>query len=50
MNDLFSNWLASGDAGPCCFQDSGHAYIVVRIEKTRTLNTCSVSSSITRKT
>ena len=33
MNDLFSNWLASGDAGPCCFQDSGHAYIVVRIEK-----------------
>lgn len=33
MNDLFSSWLASGDAGPCCFQEGGHAYIVVRIEK-----------------
>ena len=33
MNDLFSNWLASGDAGPCCFRDGGHTYIMVRIEK-----------------
>lgn len=33
MNDLFSSWLASGDAGPCCFQEGGHGYIVVRIEK-----------------
>ena len=33
MNDLFSSWLSSGDAGPCCFQEGGHAYIVVRIEK-----------------
>ena len=33
MNDLFTNWLASGDAGPCCFQDKGYNYILIRVEK-----------------
>lgn len=33
MNDLFSNWLASGDAGPCCFQKKGYSYILIRVEK-----------------
>ena len=33
MNDLFSNWLASGDAGPCCFQEKGYHYILIRVEK-----------------
>lgn len=33
MNDLFSNWLASGDAGPCCFQEKGYSYILIRVEK-----------------
>lgn len=33
MNDLFSSWLVSGDAGPCCFQDKGYNYILIRVEK-----------------
>ena len=33
MNDLFSSWLASGDAGPCCFQEKGYYYILIRVEK-----------------
>lgn len=33
MNDTFTSWLASGDAGPCCFQDKGYAYILIRVEK-----------------
>lgn len=33
MNDLFSSWLSSGDAGPCCFQEKGYYYILIRVEK-----------------
>lgn len=33
MNDTFSNWLSSGDVLPCCFQEKGFWYILIRVEK-----------------
>lgn len=33
MNDLLSSWLASGDAGPCCFQEKGYHHVIIRVEK-----------------
>lgn len=33
MNDTFTNWLASGDMGQCCFQEKGDTYIMIRVEK-----------------
>lgn len=33
MNDLFSSWLDSGDVFPCCFQEKGYCYTLIRVEK-----------------
>lgn len=33
MNDLFSDWLSSGSAGPCCIQGRRCNYILIRVEK-----------------
>ncbi|MCB6415024.1 hypothetical protein LI221_08095 [Faecalimonas umbilicata] len=33
MNDIFADWLASGDMGQCHFQVKGDTYIMIRVEK-----------------
>lgn len=33
MNDIFTEWLSSGDVLPCCFQEKGFRYILIRVEK-----------------
>lgn len=33
MNDTFKSWLASGDAGPCCFEEKRYNYTIIRVEK-----------------